>query len=464
MLGRPPFLSDSVAAGYLVSDGRANLRRLALPVVALVLAVPGVGLGSLCLVKGNWADYAALYLVLACVGDLLLFANAILSKKGCAWKLLLVSGAALLSALVVSVLPPTFFGLNINGVIHRSFVAGVLMLSVSTTNLCLALYHVLGPTPKAKDIALYPVLVLPVALTLVAFGLIIYKLVTLGVPALDLQALTTQYISHSWAVQVWQDDWPVNISYSVQQAGISQFILRTFQLMLLTCIFSTPVGVGIGLFVTQFSRGRVAQTVRLATNSLRAISVFILGLLALSLVRFSRDTALAPVFCGFYTLENGRMVAGSGSFITASLVISLLVIPVIASAVEEGIRSLPPDLTEGSLAIGASHTYTITHILMPWVLPNLVTGLLIGCAEAAGSLAVIMFISGTSQYAITPFSQPTSLTVFIWHCLQDTSQSFMAHEGPYQYAAALLLVFITLGLSIAAILLKRHFSRRYRGA
>jgi len=71
---------------------------------------------------------------------------------------------------------------------------------------------------------------------------------------------------------------------------------------------------------------------------------------------------------------------------------SLLVIPIIARATEEGIRSVPLNLKEGSTALGASRQHTLFHILLPWSYPNIVTGLILGCAEAAGSLATIWFI------------------------------------------------------------------------
>jgi phosphate transport system permease protein len=321
-----------------------------------------------------------------------------------------------------------------------------------------------GATPRAQDLSRYPIIILPIVLVLAAYGILMYRLIESGVPNIDWDIMTTSYIWHSWTETAWHNDWPVMISFSVQQVGISQFILGTFLLMFMTSIISLPVGIAVGVYVTEYSNGRAASVIRFATNSLRAISVFILGLLALSIVRFSSNTFFSPIFCGFFTRESGEVSAGSGSFITASIIISLLVIPVIANATEQGIRSLPRELTEGSLAVGASHTYTIGHILLPWALPNIVTGLLIGCAEAAGSLATIMFISGTSQYGIGPFSQPTSLSVFIYRCWVDNDTAFRANEGPYMYAAAILLLLITLGLSITAIFLRRRFLKEGRAA
>jgi phosphate transport system permease protein len=99
----------------------------------------------------------------------------------------------------------------------------------------------------------------------------------------------------------------------------------------------------------------------------------------------------------------------NGSYFTAAIILSLLVIPVIFRSTEEGIRSLPPEIRDGSMALGAPEGYTLTRIILPWSLPNILTGLLIGCAEVAGSVAVIMFIAGTGENGVSPLGEVTPL-------------------------------------------------------
>ena len=87
-------------------------------------------------------------------------------------------------------------------------------------------------------------------------------------------------------------------------------------------------------------------------------------------------------FAGYFYDATGLKHSANGSFLLAAIIISLLVIPIIARATEEGIRSTPQEMKEGSYALGASKWHTVANILMPWSLPNISTGLLLGCAEA----------------------------------------------------------------------------------
>ena len=118
----------------------------------------------------------------------------------------------------------------------------------------------------------------------------------------------------------------------------------------------------------------------------------------------------------------------------------------------------------GSLAIGASEEHTLTHISLPWCLPNIITGLVLGCAEAAGALTIIFLMAGTGQLGVNPLSETTSLAYFIFDCrfgaqMGDTVQTYM---GSYQYAAAFLLLIITVGLTVLAMVLKNKITRRYK--
>lgn len=446
--------------GLSEKRGNGTVFILLLP---LIFTLMGVIFASLILIDNSLGKYAVPSLITASLGAVFLLVYARVTSHSWQRTLIIIMFLGIGSAFLINLMPTIFFGFHILGVFHRSTVSAILLMLVSLPTFSFSIFYIFGATPKAQDLSRYPFILLPIIVALAAFGLIIYKLLVLGVPHFSWRVITSNFIWHGWSTQVWVNGWPVTISYNVQQIGIGQYIMGTFLLMMMVSLISLPIGVGVGLYITEYSKGATANIIKFATNSLRAISVFAIGLVALSVVRSSANTFLAPILSGFYYNENGVRNAASGSFITASIFISMLVIPIIASATEEGIHSLPHDLTEASLGIGASHNYTIAHIVLPWALPNIVTGLLLGCAETAGSLAAIMLISGTSQYGINPFTQSTSLSVFIYQCLVTTDQSFKKVEGPYVYMAALILILITLGLTIASLILKKRFSRSYRG-
>jgi phosphate transport system permease protein len=380
------------------------------------------------------------------------------------WKLIIIFVLSVGSAYVLSILPEYLYGFQINGIIHHSFVSALVLLGISIPSFCYALYYLLGATPKAYDLSHYPIIVIPVFLMLAAYAILIYRVFALGVPHLSWHILTTPFVWQDWQQEVWQNGWPQWVSQSIHQAGLSNYILGTLLLIAMTSLISLPIGMGVGIYITEYSTGVLSKIIKFSCNALRSISVFILGLIAFALVRYTSGTFLSTIFAGyFYDLSGNRHIA-NGSFVTASIVISLLVIPIIARATEEGIRSIPQEMKEGSLALGASREHTLRHILIPWTLPNTVTGLLLGCAEASGSLATIWFIAGTGQYGVGPFNQVTSLSYFIYFARGDIDMNFKQVEGSYQFTAALILILITIGLSVAAVMLKRRFSKRYKVA
>jgi phosphate transport system permease protein len=320
--------------------------------------------------------------------------------------------------------------------ISRSVVAAVLMLCISLPALCSSMYYLLGETPHAFDVSRYPLLIFPILIALAAYGLILATVVIEGVPKLNWEIISTAYSAYD------------------KQYGMLTDILGTFLLMGMTSVLALPVGVGTGIYIAEYS-GSVANVIRFSTNLLRAMSVVILGIVAYSAAFYTIGTPLEDII-GYNSLR------GRGTFLLASIILALLVIPIISRATEEGFRSLPRELREGSLALGATEGRTLIHILLPWALPNILTGLLLGCAEVAGSVAILMLIGGVGQFGVSPLSEVTSLAHFIFRT-RFWTQSWRSEMEQYQYAAAFLLLLITLSLTVVYLFLRSKFTERYRG-
>ena len=422
----------------------AKAKEKAVPALTFGLSAMGIVVGSLSLFINSLEAYPVPLLVILCPFLLALFLHARRLHGESERKLLILSGISLVSAIILWAIPEYLYGFHINGIVHRSLISAILLFMVAIPTSCSSLYYLLGATPRTRDISRYPIILPPVFLALACYAILIFYLIVEGAPSLDWGVISTPYQGHP-----------------LYQAGMRNHILGTLILMALTSLISLPIGVGAGVFVTEYG-GRFSGVVRFSTTALRAISVFILGITAFSLVTYSSGTSLSDIFAGYYYDVNGFKHVAHGSFITAAIFLSLLVIPLIARATEEGLRSLPPELREGSLALGTSEGHTLIHVLLPWSLPNIVTGLLLGCAEAAGSVAIILFLARTGEYGIGPLGEVTSLSYFIFDCRYGIKM-FRDLVSPYQYSAVLLLLTITMGLSIVALLLKRRFAKRYRG-
>jgi phosphate transport system permease protein len=351
------------------------------------------------------------------------------------------------------VVPEYSFGREVNGIIHRSLLTSMFLIGLGMTALCSSLYHLLGATPTAYDRSRYPLLLYPIIFALLVYAAVLLHVVREGAPNLGWDIVSTAY-----NIEL------VDTTF-VTTPGLRNQILGTMLLIAMTSVIALPIGVGTGVFLAEYE-GWLSRIIEFATLMLRAISVFILGVTAFTLVEFGErypvGSPLSDIFRGYYFDAGGFKSSASGSFITASIVLSLLVIPIIAKSTEEGLRSVPRDIREGSIALGATEGHGFLHILLPWALPSILTGLLLGCAEAAGSVAVIMFIAGTGEFGVGPFREVTSLAFVIFETDRG-SKAFIEVMGVYQFTAALLLLMITFGLSIAALVMKQRFGTRYQG-
>jgi len=366
---------------------------------------------------------------------------------------IVVASLAVAGALILLALPEYLYGYEINGIIHRSIFAAPVLLVGGLPATSVGVQRLSGGTPSAQDLSRYPVLLVPIFIAFGAYTLLLVRLVSDGVGELSWDVLTHKYTETLE---------PTGFVYS---AGLRTHILGTFMLIGLTSAISIGPGVGAGIFVSEF-RNPFTHVVTFSTTMLRAISVFIIGVAAFSLVvDFAQDypagDPISDFIRGSYEDENGFQHAANGSFLTASIFLSFLVIPVIARATEEGLRSVPRKIREGSIALGATEGHGLLRILLPWAMPNIITGLLLGAAEAAGSVAILLFIAGTGQHGIGPLHEATSLSFAIFETKYGP-KPFQDTMTQYQFTAALLLLIITLGLTAVALLIKGRFTARYR--
>jgi ABC-type phosphate transport system permease subunit len=368
--------------------------------------------------------------------------------------ILLLSGV-IAGATVWSLTPEYIYGHEINGIVHRSLLTSIIMLALGLPALSQSLYLVLGATPTAQDRARYPYLLLPIAGALTLYAAILARLITDGAPGLGLDLITREYSV------------TLGTGGFVMVAGLRNQVLGTFLLIAMTAGLALPIGVGAGVYMAEYP-GRLSVLIRFSTLLLRAISVFILGVTAFTLADWSSAYPVgdlrSDLLRGYYTDDQGFKIAGHGSYVTAAIVLSLLVIPVIARTTEEGFRSVPREVREGSLALGATEGHGFLRILLPWATPNIITGLLLGCAEAAGSVAVLLFIAGSGEFGVGPFREVTTLAFSVYYADRGVDRKFTEAMGSYETTAALLLIMLTFALSIGALLLKQRFSKRYRGA
>jgi phosphate transport system permease protein len=448
-----------------VSDTRRRTRLIGRRayVLPLVASVAGLVAGAAALLANEHAVYAPavagmIALSLAAAAGVRFVDDRRLDRGG-----LLLAGLSLAVAVLLVLLPEYLFGWEINGVIHRSAFAGPLLLAVSILTLSHAIRRLMGDTPTAQDMGLYPILLLPIVIVLVAYGMLLAELIVRGAGALSLDLILTP-----WYRELVGDAGQEEVVITI---GLRNHILGTLLLIVMTCLISVLPGIGVGVYMSEYP-GRMARVVGFCTTMLRAISVLIIAIAALSVVGVTidlpPDSLPSRLVRGSFIAGEENVQPGHGSFLLGAVFLSLLVIPIVAKLTEEGLRSVPRELREGSIAAGATEGYGLRRLLLPWAAPNIITGLLLGAAEAAGSLVIILFLADDGENGVGPLNPVTGLD-FALYSTRNGTQAFISTMGyraetDYAYTIALLLLMITLGLTLLAMLVRRRFARRYRGS
>jgi ABC-type phosphate transport system permease subunit len=359
---------------------------------------------------------------------------------------------SLVAAVVAVLLPVWMFGGDVNGIVNRTVVSGPLLLLLGTGSAAFSIRQLLGASPSGQDVALVPIFAVAIVLGVMGYVLVLGRIVVSGLGSFRFDLLTT----------AWHQNPSTNgFTYDI---GFLNNILGTFLLIGLTLLFAMLPGVGAGVFMSEYP-GRTARIVNFCTTMLRAISMFIIGAAALGVVRLGSgldsSSFMSLVIRGGFN-DQTDIQAERGSFVLAAVFLAMLVMPIIARLTEEGLRSVPREMREGTVALGATEGYGLRRILLPWAAPNILTALILAGAEAAGGLAILMFLAVPGQNGVGPFSGVTSLDYSV----------FATHYGPrvyfdsmreYQYTAALLLLVLTVGLTLVAMTLQQRFTKRYRG-
>jgi phosphate transport system permease protein len=158
--------------------------------------------------------------------------------------------------------------------------------------------------------------------------------------------------------------------------GVSTVIVNTFFMIVLTLIFSTPMGIMAAVYLTEYAKqGRLIKILRFGTETLAGIPSIIFGLFG---------------FLFFVTLL--RMGIG---LISGTLTISMMILPTIVRTSEEAIKAVPLSYREGSLALGATKWQTIVRSVLPPATPGILTGVILAIGRAIGETAALLFTMGT---------------------------------------------------------------------
>jgi len=229
---------------------------------------------------------------------------------------------------------------------------------------------------------------------------------------------------------------------SMTQGGILPCIVGTVSLAFGAMLFAFPIGVASGIYLSEYARpGKFLRLVRLGINNLAGVPSVVFGLFGLA-------------FFVIYLKMGVSILAGS-------LTLGILTLPVVISATEEALRSVPSTYREASLGLGATKWQTTWRVVLPAALPGVLTGGILGLSRAAGETAPIMFTAAvffTPHLPKTVFDQVMALPYHIY--VLATAGTFIEQTRPLQYGTAIVLITLVLGMNLVAIIYRTHLRKK----
>ncbi len=224
---------------------------------------------------------------------------------------------------------------------------------------------------KARDAIFQAVGILCLAIGLVVIFLLVGDMVIRGYDRLNLEFFT-QFASRR-----------------ASQAGILSAWAGSLLVMLVTACAAVPLGVAAGVYLEEYAkRNWITEIIEINITNLAAVPSIVYGLLALGIF--------------VYAFGFGQ------SILTAGLTLALLILPIVIVATREAIRAIPSMIREGSMAVGATRWQTCRYHIIPYAMPGILTGVIIGLARAIGETAPIITIGALTFIAFLPplpFSQ-----------------------------------------------------------
>jgi phosphate transport system permease protein len=218
--------------------------------------------------------------------------------------------------------------------------------------------------------------------------------------------------------------------------GIANAIIGTLIVTLIACLISIPVGIGGGIFLSEYSsQGWFSHFVRFGTNVLAGVPSIICGVFVYGLIVSTR------VFWG-----------QSYSAFAGGVALSVLMLPTVIKTTDEALKLVPQELRWGAFGVGASHFVTITRIVLPAALTPIATGVVLAIARAAGETAPLIFTALFSPFWPEGLLQPVatmSVLIFNFAIMPYDAQISLA------WAASFVLVIMILGANLFARWLAR---------
>lgn len=230
-------------------------------------------------------------------------------------------------------------------------------------------------------------------------------------------------------------------------AGIGAAVVGSLFMMFVVLFLSLPIGVAASIYLEEFApQNRFTDFIEVNISNLAAVPSIVFGILGLA------------VFIQFMHLPQSAPIVGG-------LVLTLMTLPTIIISTRASLKAVPPSIRDAALGVGASKMQAIFHHVLPLAMPGILTGTIIGLAQALGETAPLLLIGmvgfvarGYPDGLVEGFLEPNSAMpaqIYTWAARAD----FAFYEKAWGGIIVLLLFLLT--MNILAVILRRRFERRW---
>ena len=283
----------------------------------------------------------------------------------------------------------------------------------------------------------------------VAQVLRVYSPNTMGLPA-----KLAHYVANLWEFVA--DD----PRESNTEGGVFPAIFGTVMMVLIMSVMVTPLGVLAAFYLREYARqGTFVSAVRIAVNNLAGVPSIVFGVFGVGFFVYFVGGSIDRLF---FAEALPTPTYGTGGILWASLTLALLTIPVVIVATEEGLAAIPRGTREASLALGATKLETTWRVVLPAVMPSILTGLILAMARAAGEVAPLML---TGVVKLAPALPLDAIPPFLHLDRKFMHLGFHIYDVGFQSPnvdAARPMVFVTTLLLLAIVVLLNLFAIRMR--
>ena len=268
----------------------------------------------------------------------------------------------------------------------------------------------------------YTIFLLSVCVGIIGLAVLLFDVLTKGIPWLSWHFIT---------------DYP---SRHPEEAGLFSALMGTVWLMVMTALFTVPVGVGAAIYLEEYApRNFFTRFIEIYVATLAGVPSIVYGLLGLALF--------------VYLMNLGRSV------LAGSLTLSLLVLPIVILASRESIRAVPDSYRQAAYAMGADQWQVIKGVVLPSAVPGILTGTILAMSRAIGEAAPVIAISALVYLTFIPghpMERFTVLPIQIFNWVSRPQDEFRGLAA----AGIIVLLVILLSMNAIAVFLRNKYQIR----